>query len=336
MQIADATLASTEAPPVLNLILECCLKAVGADGAAICLEEGEGRAPLAVYRGDPSLIARLQDWEGAEGPGRGASAAAEWWGLSLPIEGRRSRSGEFRVARWGARGAFLPAEQELAGAFARHAALVVENLSLHASLQANLLNTIRSFVYALEAKDRYTRGHSTRVALYAAEVAGSLGVPSDVATVTRYAALLHDLGKLVIYESILQKPSRLARDEYSIMMQHPSIGEGILRPLGFLQQEASAVRHHHERYDGKGFPDRLAGEAISLPARIVTVADAFDAMTSDRPYRAAMPLETALREMRKGAGSQFDPRVAEALASLPLPRLLEISQIDPDTVDFLQ
>jgi putative nucleotidyltransferase with HDIG domain len=336
IQIAEATISSRDVPPVLELVLECCLNALGADGGSIQLRESEGRPPLSAHRGDPPLVERLREWGATRDRGRKTRATDEWYGLELPIEGKRGLLGQLAVARWVERGVFLPDEQELAQGFARHAALVIENLVLHASLQSNLLNTIRSFVYALEAKDKYTQGHSTRVSLYASELAKVLGVPANVAAVIRYAALLHDLGKLVIYESILKKPARLVRDEYTVMMQHPLIGEGILQPLGFLAEEARVVRHHHERYDGKGFPDGLAGEAISLPARVVTVADAFDAMSSDRPYRSAMPFETALREIRKGAGSQFDPRIAEAFADLTLHRLVEISLITPGSLDFLE
>ncbi len=335
IQIAEATISSRDVPPVLELVLECCLNALGAEGGIIYLPEAQGRPPLSVPRGDPLLVERLKEWEATRDRGKKVRATDEWCGLVLPIEGKRGHLGELWVGRWVERGPFLRDETDLAQGFARHAALVIENLALHASLQSNLLNTIRSFVYALEAKDKYTQGHSTRVALYSADLAQILGVPPDLGAVTRYAAILHDLGKLVIYESILKKPSRLVRDEYTIMMQHPLAGEGILRPLGFLDQEAKVVRHHHERYDGKGFPDRLAGEAISLPARIVTVSDSFDAMTSDRPYRSAMPLETALREIRKGAGTQFDPRITEAFSSLLIDRLVEISQIDGSSVDFL-
>ncbi len=336
IQIAEATISSRDVPPVLELVLECCLNALGADGGRVQLQESEGRPPLSVHGGDPSLVERLREWSATRDRSRKTRATDEWYGLEVPIEGKRGPLGQLAVARWVERGVFLADERELAQGFARHAALVIENLALHASLQSNLLNTIRSFVYALEAKDKYTQGHSTRVSLYASEVAQILGVPANLGAVIRYAALLHDLGKLVIYESILKKPARLVRDEYTIMMQHPLIGEGILQPLGFLAEEARVVRHHHERFDGKGFPDGLAGEAISLPARIVTVADAFDAMSSDRPYRSAMPFETALREIRKGAGSQFDPRIAEAFADLELHRLVEISLITPGSLDFLE
>ena len=336
IQIAEATISSREVPPVLELVIECCLKALGAEGGFIDLLDTDGRTPLTAQRGDPSLLRRLREWDTKRDWSRRNQATDEWCGLALPIDGKRGRLGELYLGRWVERGIFLPDEMELAQGFARHAALVIENLALHASLQSNLLNTIRSFVYALEAKDKYTQGHSTRVFLYSGHLGEMLGLSPHLVTVTRHAALLHDLGKLVIYESILKKPSRLVRDEYAIMMQHPLIGEGILKQLGFLDSEADVVRHHHERYDGKGFPDGLRGEAISLPARIVTVADSFDAMTSDRPYRGAMPLETALREIRKGARTQFDPNVAEAFLNIEFPRILEINQVTSGGVEFLQ
>src|SRR3990172_8828603 len=161
IQIAEATISSGEVPPVLELVIECCLKALGAEGGFIDLLDTDGRTPLTAQRGDPSLLRRLREWDTKRDWSRRNQATDEWCGLALPIDGKRGRLGELYLGRWVERGIFLPDEMELAQGFARHAALVIENLALHASLQSNLLNTIRSFVYALEAKDKYTQGHST-------------------------------------------------------------------------------------------------------------------------------------------------------------------------------
>jgi len=140
------------------------------------------------------------------------------------------------------------------------------------------------------------------------------------------AGMLHDLGKLVIMDNILRKPRQLTEEEFELIRTHPVVGDKILKPLRFLACEAKAVRHHHERYDGKGYPDGLKGDDIPLIARVVTVADAFDAMTSDRPYRSKRPLATALEEIGVGAGTQFDPTAADAFLTIPLARLEQISR----------
>jgi len=149
--------------------------------------------------------------------------------------------------------------------------------------------------------------------------------PADVVLMSR-AGMLHDLGKLVIMDNILRKPRQLTEEEFELIRTHPVVGDKILKPLRFLACEAKAVRHHHERYDGKGYPDGLKGEDIPLIARVVTVADAFDAMTSDRPYRSKRPLATAMEEIVRGAGTQFDPLAADAFSTIPLARLEQISR----------
>jgi len=153
-----------------------------------------------------------------------------------------------------------------------------------------------------------------------------MGMPTqDVVLYTR-AGLLHDLGKLVMLDNILRKPRQLTEEEFEIVRSHPVVGDKILKPLRFLSCEAKAVRHHHERYDGKGYPDGIQGEDIPLIARVVTVADAFDAMTSDRPYRAKRPIAAAIDEISRGARTQFDPVIAEAFVTIPPARLKQISR----------
>ncbi len=164
------------------------------------------------------------------------------------------------------------------------------------------------------------------MSLYAGEIAGTMSLSPLQTFVTRRAGILHDLGKLVILDSILHKPGRLTKEEYALITRHPLVAYKILKPLRFLAQEADAIKYHHERFDGKGYPDGLRGEEIPLPARIVTVADSFDAMTSTRPYRSALPQDVALAEILRGKGVQFDPRVIDAFASIPRTRLNEIGR----------
>jgi putative nucleotidyltransferase with HDIG domain len=144
--------------------------------------------------------------------------------------------------------------------------------------------------------------------------------------VVRRGAMLHDLGKLSIMDTILRKPERLTSDEFTIIKSHPVVGAKILEPLRFLARETCAVRHHHERFDGTGYPDGLRGEDIPQVARVVAVADVFDAITSNRPYRTALPLADAREEIAGGSGSHFDPVVVEAFLKIPLARLEEITR----------
>src|SRR5207247_1439821 len=166
----------------------------------------------------------------------------------------------------------------------------LQKLLLRENLEKNLIDTISSFVIALESKDPYLKGHSARVSLYSGELAMVMGVPPAEVVLMSRAGMLHDLGKLAIMDNILRKPRQLTEEEFELIRTHPVVGDKILKPLRFLSCEAKAVRHHHERYDGKGYPDGLKGDDIPLIARVVTVADAFDAMTSDRPYRSKRPL----------------------------------------------
>lgn len=176
---------------------------------------------------------------------------------------------------------------------------------------------------AVEAKDPYTEGHLRRLEQYATQLAVALGLSSHQTTMVRYGALLHDIGKIGIPDAILHKPGKLSDDEFAIIKQHPVFGERICRPLRFGAEIGPTVRGHHERWDGSGYPDGLVGEAAPLGARIVAIVDAFDAMTTDRPYHRALDVRSALLELRTGAASQWDSRLVECftqiVASSPAP-----------------
>jgi len=174
------------------------------------------------------------------------------------------------------------------------------------------LATVEALAAMVDAKDAYTRGHSGRVSGYAAAIAAALGLPeADIARV-RQAGLLHDVGKIGVPDAILLKPGQLAEEEFAVIREHPAIGERILQGLPFLAEILPAVRHHHERWDGRGYPDGLVGAAIPADAAILAVADSFDAMTSSRTYRVALPVMEAIRRVREGAGAQYDPRLVAA------------------------
>ncbi len=174
---------------------------------------------------------------------------------------------------------------------------------------------VRSFVKTIEIKDIYTRGHSERVSELSVHVAEELGVGYEERRVARYAALLHDVGKIGVPLCVINKPGPLDDDEFDQMKMHPTIGAQILYDIDFLEPAIDIVRYHHERLDGRGYPHGVTAEELSPIVRIVTAVDAFDAMTSTRPYRRAMSVEDAITELRRCAGEQFDPKVVDALAS---------------------
>jgi PAS domain S-box-containing protein/putative nucleotidyltransferase with HDIG domain len=171
---------------------------------------------------------------------------------------------------------------------------------------------IRAFVNAIDAKSPWTKGHSERVTDYAISIAKEMALKEKEIETLRIAALLHDIGKIGTYDVILDKPGKLTDEEFALIKMHPVRGEEILRPIGQLQSLLPIIRHHHERIDGKGYPDKLKGKEIPLLARIICVADSFDSMTSDRPYRPAPPKEYAISEINKCSGTQFDIQAAEA------------------------
>ncbi|MDH3972804.1 MAG: response regulator [Deltaproteobacteria bacterium] len=179
-----------------------------------------------------------------------------------------------------------------------------------------IVGIVESMVFALETKDRYTRGHSERVTMFAIEVAKAMKLDKSFVEMLRHASRLHDIGKIGINDSILKKPSRLTDEEQSIMKSHPVVGESILKPVRYLSSLLPAVRHHHERYDGTGYPDKLREEGIPLEARIISVVDAFDAMRSNRPYRDKIDMIPVMDELERCAGTQFDPHVVKVFLSL--------------------
>lgn len=179
---------------------------------------------------------------------------------------------------------------------------------------------IAAFVRAVDARDPYTAQHSQRVALYATALAGALGLgPADVERI-RLAALLHDVGKLSMERSILQKPGPLNDEEWKEMRAHPVMSAHIISGVRRFAPFLDGARHHHERYDGAGYPDGLCGDEIPSDARIIAVADAYEAMTATRAYRSALPQEEALRRLAEGAGTQFDPRCVTAFLDLEIHR----------------
>jgi HD-GYP domain-containing protein (c-di-GMP phosphodiesterase class II)/putative methionine-R-sulfoxide reductase with GAF domain len=256
---------------------------------------------------------RMKVSAGAELPAT-APGAAPSPHLEAPLRIGDRTIGFFELGR--ATGEFTDEEKQMLSTLASQAAIAIENARLFERTQRTYYETIRSLAEALEARDAYTRGHSERVTKYSLAIAEALGLSDEELKVIGHAGLLHDIGKIGISDTILHKTTMLTAEDRKAIEHHPLFGDTILGPLKFLQMVQTVVKHHHERFDGSGYPDKLRGDDIPLAARIVAVADSFDAMTSDRPYRLALARATAVGELIKGRGILFDPRVVDTFLGL--------------------
>ncbi|HOW23888.1 MAG TPA: HD-GYP domain-containing protein [Sedimentibacter sp.] len=182
---------------------------------------------------------------------------------------------------------------------------------LYLDMRRNYFETLNVLVRAIEASDPYTSGHSMRVSAYAEAIARQLGLPQSKIDLLKSAALLHDIGKIGIDKNILNKKGKLEKEEFETIKSHPEIGAAIIADLSYLSNISDIIRHHHERNDGKGYPDGLDHDKIPLETSILTIADAFDAMTTNRPYRPSLSLESALQEVIDNAGTQFNPDIVD-------------------------
>ncbi len=206
---------------------------------------------------------------------------------------------------------FWSRELKLMGVFALEAAAAIKKAQLYEEISELFVHTVEALASAIDAKDPYTYGHSKRVALLSTAICEEMGMTRKEVRQVELAAILHDIGKIGTPESILQKPDRLTAEEMERIHEHPVRGARILSNISEFRDVIKWIRHHHEWYDGKGYPDHIAAEDIPLQARVITIADTFDAMTSDRPYRKGMPAGEALRIMGEFAGSQFDPHILQ-------------------------
>jgi putative nucleotidyltransferase with HDIG domain len=227
----------------------------------------------------------------------------------VPLKMRERLIGWIGVMSLTAAKRFDEGQRKLLSIVASRAAAAIENARLYEDLQATFQQTIQSLARTIDKMDRYTSGHSERVARFAVNLARWLGLPEDQIEVVRHSALMHDIGKVGCVLN-LNKPGKLTQSEYEIFKKHPSYGKDILDPIKFLQPVVPGVHLHHERWDGRGYPLGLAGQDIPLIARIIAVADTYDAMTSDRAYRRALPHEVTVNEIERCSGSQFDPDIA--------------------------
>jgi response regulator RpfG family c-di-GMP phosphodiesterase len=229
--------------------------------------------------------------------------------MAVPLRVQNRLIGFISTASFTASRRFDEGQRKLLSLIGSRAAAAIENARLYEDLQATFQQTIEGLAKAIDKMDRYTSGHSDRVATYAVLLARKLGLSESEIEIVRQSALMHDIGKIGCVLN-LNKPGKLTNDEYEVFKKHPAIGRDILDPIKFLHPLVPGVYLHHERWDGRGYPLKLKGADIPLLARIISVADTYDAMTSDRSYRRALPHEVSIAEIDRCSGSQFDPEIA--------------------------
>lgn len=274
------------------------------------LKPGEGIAGKAFETGEnifipsPEKNSRYTDY-------RAAPEQQEPF-ISIPLKTKDKPLGVLNLHSSDSAEPFTDYNLKFLSILAGETAITLENIKLYESLQDFYLEMVQTLARAIDAKDSYTHDHAGRARRKARRIAQELKLPEQMVRYVEYAALLHDIGKIGINEAILLKPGQLDQKEYETMKKHPGIGYQILSPVRFLGPVAQMVLYHQEWFDGHGYPEGLKGDEIPLGARIVATIDAWDAMTSDRPYRKALAREKALDELKRGSGTQFDPKVVEA------------------------
>ncbi len=288
---------------------------------------GEGVSGLVLQRRTPLII--------ADGKHPDPSVMAAMYrdnmpttSLSSPLIGMNKVFGVLNVGKFSGQ-PFTASDLQVVTILSSQVVTAMENASLYENLRENYFRTVQALVAAVEAKDPYTRWHSTNVAKYAVAIGRDLGLSPAQLEEIHIAAILHDVGKIGISEQIITKPGRLSSEEFDLMKDHPAHGLRILEPIGFSSEIVNAIYQHHERYDGTGYPQGLAGEEITEAARILNVADSIDAMISERPYRGTITRQDVLQELERETGSQFDPRVAAAATRMIEKGLLKLGLQSP-------
>lgn len=246
-----------------------------------------------------------------------ATAPANVRTIVVPIQRQNQKLGRMIAVRTLEQAEFGTVEADLIKSISMMLGFHLINQRQYQEMQQMFEGTIQSLVSALDAKDTYTCGHSSRVADVAVAIAKRMGFDEEGVTRIRMAGILHDIGKIGVRDSVLCKPGKLTEEEFEQIKAHPVLGFDILQGIRQFKQILPAVRHHHEAWDGTGYPDGLAGRAIPRDAQLLAVADAFDAMTSDRPYRSGMPLEKVISILRNGRGTQWAADIVDALLDCP-------------------
>jgi len=338
--VGQAMRSSQDIDNILELILDVAIEMLDAEmGSLMLLEPGGEELTIRVARGLEERVlrtARIKLGEGVSGwvakqgvpllvpdidadprfPKRRTDRYTTDSLISVPLVARGKSIGVINVNNKTSGDIFSREDLEVLSTVASNAAVAIENAVLQESLETTYFEIVQSLASAVEAKDPYTRGHSDRVTEYALMIGKRMGFsPSELATL-EHAAALHDVGKIGIPDSILLKPDKLTDEEYSLVKKHPALGEQIISPIRSLSEVSRFIRHHHEHYDGMGYPDGLAGDEIPAVSRILAVCDAYDAMTTNRPYRPKFEPSEAREMIRQGMGTQFDPQAAAVFLEL--------------------
>jgi putative nucleotidyltransferase with HDIG domain len=232
--------------------------------------------------------------------------------MAFPLKTPNKIMGILNLVRRKGQQQFSTLDLEIINVLASQASISIENVKLYQNIRDNYLKTIRGFALAVEAKDRYTHGHSENVMKYTMILARKLGMPDHEIEQVKSAGLLHDIGKIGISDVVLNKPGKLTIEEFEEIKKHPELGARIIADVPFLKSLVPLVLHHHEFFDGSGYPEGIRGDQIPYGARILGVCDAYEAMTSDRPYRKAMDEERAISILAENKLKQFDPHIADA------------------------
>ena len=286
---------------------------VGGD-PSLPVAPGESVSGTVVGNGQPLLISNVDGSQGINPLSRFGYTRRSV--LCVPIKLKERVLGTIELTNRRGGESFSFDDLEMLQSIANQAAIAIENANLYRDVQRSYFETVLALVQAVEEKDRYTRGHSERVTAFSVRLASALGLPPGQARMVEYAGALHDIGKIGIDLGIIQKKDHLSDEEFAIVRNHPLIGARINRPIGFLAGALPAIAQHHERVDGKGYPLGISGAALTIEARILAVADAYDAMITERPYRLPLSKSAAIAELRCCAGTQFDPLVVEHFVKL--------------------
>lgn len=335
-KVSEAITASLSLDDVVATVQDSAFEELDADAMFVWLDDGEGTyfervkeiaAPKDHGRGpekmpdpgtmNPEAVAERLEQElplvlqGAEGKALFSEQCKKALvsSVTVPLRMRERLVGWITICSFTLGKHFTEGQRKMLSIIASRAAAAIENARLYEDLQATFQQTIQSLANTIDKMDRYTAGHSQRVALYATRLARWMGLDESQIEIVRQAALMHDIGKVGCVMN-LNKPGKLTANEYEMFQKHPTYGKEILDPIQFLEPVIPGVHLHHERWDGRGYPLRLEGDKIPLIARIISVADTYDAMTSDRAYRKALPHEVTVGEIERCSGSQFDPDIA--------------------------
>ncbi len=309
-EIGKEISASLDLNQVLNTIMECALELLNAKkGCIILIDPAAKELKVAVIRGLSEEESRKLTAQTIDDISRPQVMRSF---LCTPLKIKNTIIGVININNGNKGTGFTKRHLEILNELADQAAIAIDNARAHKELQEVALETIKSLALTIDQRDHYTSRHSENVARYATAIAREMNLPEEEIKKIGQAAHLHDIGKIGIRDYILSKPGKLSPEEWEEIKTHCSKGADILKPLEFLNGIIDFVRQHHERPDGKGYPGGLKGEDITMGARIMAVADSFDAMTSDRPYRPAMSPQKAADEIKSLSGIMYDPQVVKA------------------------